>query len=105
MERGSLESRVEILEQQVELLKDLPQRMATVEAQIVQLRTEMNGGFSALSYAINRMHTELIGRFEAIDRRFDAIDKRFERVDKRFDAMDKRLDSHDADLAEIKRRI
>ena len=96
----------------MELLQDLPLRMTAVEAQIVQLRAEMNNGFSALSYAINKMHTELTGRFEAvdrrfeaIDRRFDAIDKRFERVDKRFDDIERRLDSHDADLAEIKRRI
>ena len=119
MEAPSLERRVEILEQRVELLQDLPPRMAAVEAQIVQLRTDMNNGFSALSYAINKMHAELTGRFEAfdrrfeaIDRRFDAIDKRFERMDKRFDAVDrrfdgidKRLDSHAADLADIKRLL
>ena len=105
MERPSLERRVELLEHKVELLQDLPSRMGAVEAQIVQLRKEMNNGFSALFYAINKMHTELTGRFEAIDRRFDAIDKRFERVDKRFDDIERRLDSHDADLAEIKRRI
>ena len=86
--------------------------MAAVEAQIVQLRTDMNNGFSPLSYAINKMHAELTGRFEAFDRRFEAIDKRFERMDKRFDAVDrrfdgidKRLDSHAADLADIKRRL
>jgi hypothetical protein len=63
----------------VELLQDLPDRMTAVEgrltvveAQIVQLRTDMNNGFSALSYAINRMHAEIMSRFEKIDRRFEA---------------------------------
>ena len=45
--------------------------------QIVQLRNEMNGGFSALSYAINAMHSDIVARFEAHDRRFDAQDEKF----------------------------
>jgi hypothetical protein len=65
-------------------------RLTGVEAQIVQLRTDMNNGFSALSYAINRMHSEMMARFESIDRRFDSIDKRFERIEARLDAMDRR---------------
>jgi hypothetical protein len=75
MEQPSLERRVESLEQKVDaLLRDLPPCIAAVEAQIVQLRTEMRSGFSRLSYAINRMHTEIMGRFESIDRRFEAVD-------------------------------
>ena len=91
MEQPSLERRVEILEQKVEALQDLPPRMAAVEAQIVQLRADMNSGFSALSYAINRMHTEMIARFEQIDRRFDAMDRRF--------------DAQDTEIAAIKQRL
>ena len=112
MEQPSLERRVEILEQKVEALQDLPPRMAAVEAQIVQLRADMNSGFSALSYAINRMHTEMIARFEQIDRRFEAVDTRFERIDKRldamdarFDAMDRRFDAQDTEIAAIKQRL
>ena len=45
-------------------------RLTSVEAQIVQLRSEMNGGFSALSYAINAMNTEMVTRFEAQDHKF-----------------------------------
>src|SRR5258705_6940341 len=95
MERLSLERRVEILEQHVELLKDLPPRITAVEVQIAQLRTDTNAGFSALSYAINRMHSEIMARFEQIDRRFEAVDKRFERIDNRLDAMDTRFDAMD----------
>jgi hypothetical protein len=96
MERPSLERRVDILEQEVELLQDLPPHMAKVESEIVQLRTEMNNGFSALSYAINKMHTEVMARFDGVDRRFEAVDKRFERMDVRLDAMDARFDAMDA---------
>jgi len=84
MERESIDRRVEILEQHVEMLKDLPFRMTSVEgrltsiegrltsveAQVVQLRSEMKGGFSALSYAINAMHTDIVARFEAQDEKF-----------------------------------
>src|SRR5258705_9320380 len=112
MERLSLERRVEILEQHVELLKDLPPRITAVEVQIAQLRTDTNAGFSALSYAINRMHSEIMARFEQIDRRFEAVDKRFERIDNRldamdarFDAMDRRVDAPDTEDAAIKQRL
>jgi hypothetical protein len=74
MEQLSLERRVEILEQKVDVLQELPPRMAKVEAEIVQLRTDMNSGFSALSYAINKMHSEIVTRFDAMDQRFDAQD-------------------------------
>jgi hypothetical protein len=37
----------------------------------------MNGGFSALSCAINAMHSDIVTRFDAHDRRFDAQDERF----------------------------
>lgn len=105
MEQPSLERRVEVLEQKVELLQDLPLRMGKVEAEIVQLRTEMNNGFSALSYAINRMHVEIIARFETIDRRFDAVDKRFGRMDQRLDAMDARFDAMDERLDRMDKRF
>ena len=119
MERPSLEDRVEIVEQQVEVLQDLPPRMAKAEAEIVQLRNEMNSGFSALSYAINRMHSEVMARFDGVDRRLDtvdrrldgvdrrldAVDKRFERLDARLDAMDGRFDAQDREIADIKQLL
>ena len=44
----SLERRIEILEENMELLRDVPLRLSAVESQIVQLRAEMQAGFSAL---------------------------------------------------------
>lgn len=37
-----------MLEQQMQELRDLPKRVAGVESQILQLREEMQGGFSAI---------------------------------------------------------
>jgi hypothetical protein len=43
-----LEHRVEILEENMEQLRDVPARLLAVESQIVQLRAEMQTGFSSL---------------------------------------------------------
>ena len=77
MERESIDRRVDILEQHVEMLRDLPTRMTLFEAQMLQLRSDMNSGFSALSYAVNALHADMVARFEAHDRRFDAQDEKF----------------------------
>jgi hypothetical protein len=47
--------------------------LTSVEAQIVQLLSEMNGGFSALSYAINAMNADMVARFEAQDQKFEDL--------------------------------
>ena len=44
----SLERRIEILEENMAQLRDVPVRLSAVESQIVQLRAEMQTGFSAL---------------------------------------------------------
>jgi hypothetical protein len=44
----NLTERVEVLEMKVEVLEQLPARMSALESQIVQLRTEMRGEFSAV---------------------------------------------------------
>ena len=44
----TVNERIEILEQKVGDLQLLPDRVAAVESQIVQLRTEMRDGFSAM---------------------------------------------------------
>jgi len=72
--RRSLTERVEILEQTVEDLRGLPDHVAAVESQILQLRGEMRGEFSAIRE-----------RFEAVDRRFEAVDRRFDAINERFD--------------------
>jgi predicted nucleic acid-binding Zn-ribbon protein len=48
MARESLEVRMDRLEQRVQLLERLPERIVALEAQIVQLRKDMRGEFSAM---------------------------------------------------------
>ena len=54
-----LERRVEILEERMDQLQDVPVRLASVEVQIVQLRGEMQGGFSALRTEIREVKDAL----------------------------------------------
>jgi predicted nucleic acid-binding Zn-ribbon protein len=44
----NLTERVEVLEMKVGSLEELPARMSAIESQIVQLRSEMHGEFSAV---------------------------------------------------------
>ncbi|MEP7309390.1 MAG: hypothetical protein ABJA98_28125 [Acidobacteriota bacterium] len=48
MAQKSLERRVEVLEKRVDILEQLPERVRAVELQIVQLREDLRGEFSAL---------------------------------------------------------
>ena len=48
MAQKSLERRVEMLEKRVDILEQLPEQVRAVELQIVQLRDEVRGEFSAL---------------------------------------------------------
>jgi hypothetical protein len=70
MAARSLNERVEILEQKVGDLQLLPDRVAAVESQILQLRGEMRDGFSAI-----------LGRFETIDQRFVDLERRMQEGD------------------------
>ena len=47
--------------------------MIAVEAQILQLRSDMNNGFSALSYAIHALHADMVARFEANEHKFEDL--------------------------------
>ena len=88
MAARSLTQRVEILEQKVGDLQELPTRMVAVESQILQLREEIHVEFSAIRNRFDGIDQRLDGgdqRFVAIDQRFDAIDRRFDIIDQRFE--------------------
>jgi hypothetical protein len=55
-----LERRVRILEEKVTELQELPARVAAVESQILHLRAEMQGGFSALRAANEETRAEMV---------------------------------------------
>lgn len=57
MNAPSLEERMDNLERIVEPLRELPDRVTKVEGQIVQLRTEMRGEFSAIRRDLARFAT------------------------------------------------
>ena len=59
MQPRSLEQRVGMLEQQMQQLKDLPERVERVESQILQLRTDLKDGFSAIRGEMQELREEL----------------------------------------------
>lgn len=59
VERPNLEQRVAVLEEQMRTLKDLPEHVGAVESQILQLRTEMKDGFSAVRGEMRELRDEL----------------------------------------------
>jgi hypothetical protein len=59
MSRLTLTQRVEILEETVAEFASLPSRVAGVELQIVQLRAEIQGGFSAVRQEMAVMRDDL----------------------------------------------
>ena len=60
-----LKRRVEILEEYMGELRDVPVRLAAVESQIVQLRGELQDGFSALRTEMHAQRGELRGEIRA----------------------------------------
>jgi Skp family chaperone for outer membrane proteins len=63
----NLTERVEVLEMKVGVLEELPARMSAVEAQIVQLRTEMRGEFSAVRQEMRALNDETRAEMRALN--------------------------------------
>lgn len=70
-------------------------------AYLDDMRRELMGRFDAN----DRRFETMDGRFDAIDGRFDAIDRRFETMDRRFDAIDGRFEIIDRRFETIDRRF
>jgi predicted nucleic acid-binding Zn-ribbon protein len=68
MSLESLEARMDRLERRVDALGQLPQRMDALEAQIVQLRAEMRGEFSAIRTRVDGLSTEMHDLFDSNER-------------------------------------
>ncbi|MEQ1759414.1 MAG: hypothetical protein ABL986_13920 [Vicinamibacterales bacterium] len=67
MQDRSIVERVEILEHMVERLKELPDRVAALESQFVQLRLEMRDGFSDIRSEMSAMGVGLRAEIQAGD--------------------------------------
>ena len=63
----TLAAKVESLERRVTNLEMLPERMDRMESQIVQLRTEMRDGFSAVRAEIRAVDEVLRSEIRAVD--------------------------------------
>ena len=80
MRKPTLAKRVQILEQKVEVLETLPERVTAVELQVVQLREEMRDEFSAVRQEMNAMGTGLRAELSAAIRAGDEETRRYMRV-------------------------
>jgi len=50
-------------------------------------------------FCFDKLRTEMVERFDAVDQRFDAVDQRFDAIDQRFDSVDQRLSGVDQRLS------
>ena len=73
MAERSIEERLQILEQKVGDLQELPARMDTLESHILQLRIEVRDGFSAIDERFDQtdrhmrvLHEEVLKRISLI---------------------------------------
>ena len=57
---------------------------------VVNLRTEMQGGFARLDARVDGLRDEMTARFEGLEGRMDA---RFEGMDAKFDGLEGRMDA------------
>ncbi|MCL6583166.1 MAG: hypothetical protein K6U11_05945 [bacterium] len=65
------------------------------DREIVERLSRLEEGQKRLESRVDDLRSEMIARFEAVDKRFEAVDKRFEAIDKRFEAVDKRFEAVD----------
>jgi hypothetical protein len=80
MARQTTEQRVEALELRVTRLDGEGGRLDTIESQIVQLRTQMHDGFSAIGTGMRDGFAELRAELRAEIRAGDEETRRFMRV-------------------------
>ena len=80
MRTGSIEQRLRAVEITVERLSELPARVEGGERQILQLRTEMRDGFSALHRAFNSRLDAAVEALETKIREGDEETRRYLRV-------------------------
>jgi cell division septum initiation protein DivIVA len=63
----NLTDRVEVLEMKVGSLEELPARISAVESQIVQLRIEMRGEFSAVRQEMRALNEETTAEMRTLN--------------------------------------
>lgn len=61
MARGDLTARIEVLEEKVDALAELPARVSSLEVQVLQLRTEMRDEFSVVRQEMRALSDDARG--------------------------------------------
>jgi hypothetical protein len=80
MARKSLEERVDMLERRIEILEQLPERVAALETPIVQLRDEMHAEFSAIRTEVREGDDRVVLTLREEIRAGDEETRRFMRI-------------------------
>ncbi len=60
---------------------------------------------SELKADISGLRTEMVLRFEQVDRRFEQVDQRFEQVDRRFVHLETQVENLERDVQAISKRV
>ncbi|MEW6381105.1 MAG: hypothetical protein AB1611_16065 [bacterium] len=74
--------------------REIVERLSRLEEGQKDLRSEMIARFES----VDKQFESVDRQFESVDKRFESVDKRFDAMDKRFDAMDKRIDDLRAEM-------
>lgn len=94
MPAPTLARRVEILEEKVDALATLPNRVTQVEARLTALTDEF------VSF-----RSEVRERFDNVDNRFESVNKRFDNVDGKFGSVDKQFQAVREEIREVGRHM
>lgn len=69
------------------------------------LTTQMDGLRREIGTDIGSLRTEMVLRFEQVDRQFEQVDRRFEQVDRRFEQVDQRFEQVDRRFEQMDERF
>ncbi len=111
---GDNEEMIEVTEPQIWAIIGV--MVAALAAILTIVTQSFNRSIDALGERFDTkfdsLRTEMVVRFEQVDKRFEQVDKRFEQVDKRFEQVDKRfdrlegrVDDLDRDMQSVVKRV
>lgn len=77
----------------------------SVQKAIQELRAQIARRFGQVQGEIQGLRTDMLQRFEQIDRRFEQVDQHFEQVDRRFEQVDGRFEQVDRRFEQLDRKV
>ena len=104
---GDNEEMIEVTEPQIWAIIGV--MVAALAAILTIVTQSFNRSIDALGERLDTkfdsLHTEMVVRFEQVDKRFEQVDKRFEQVDKRFEQIDQRFEQIDKRFDRLEGRV